>query len=54
MIRKAFLRNGILASRDIESDLSVEIKENHILLYKQDQSPMAITSIEELLNHILI
>ena len=54
MIRKAFLRNGILASRDIESDFSVEIKENRILLYKPDQSPIGITSIEELLNHIMI
>jgi iron complex transport system ATP-binding protein len=54
MIRKAFLRNGILASRDVESDFSVEIKDNRIVLCKPGQSPIPVASIEELLNHIVI
>lgn len=54
MIRKAFLRNGILASRDIESDISIEIKENQIILYLPGQSSVLISSIDELLNHIIV
>lgn len=53
MIRKAFSRNGILVSRDIETDLSVEVRDNQIILHKPNQSPMYITDIEELLNHIM-
>jgi iron complex transport system ATP-binding protein len=54
MIRKAFLRNGILASRDTEAELSVEIKEDRIILYKPGQLPVPISSIEELLSHVVI
>lgn len=54
MIRKAFSRNGILVSRDVETDMFVEVRDNQIILYKQDQSSVNITSIEELLNHIMI
>lgn len=54
MIRKAFLRNGILASRDAESDLSVEIKDHQIILYQPEKAPKYISSIEELLNDVVV
>jgi iron complex transport system ATP-binding protein len=54
MIRKAFLRNGILASRDIDSDISIEIKQNQIILYLPEQQPLFINSIDELLDKMLI
>lgn len=54
MIRKAFSRNGILVSRDVETDMFVEVRDNQIILYNQDQSSVSITSIEELLNHVMV
>lgn len=54
MIQKALLRNGILASGDIDSGLSIDIQDNQIVLYQPEQKPILISSIEELLNYIII
>lgn len=53
MIRKAFLRNGILASRDVDSDISIDIEGQQIILHQKGQSSVLISSIDELLNHII-
>lgn len=53
MIRKAFLRNGILASRDGDSDIFIEIRENQIILYLPGQQPLYINSIDELLDRVI-
>lgn len=54
MIRKAFLRNGILASRDVDSDISIDIEGQQIILHQKGQSSVLISSIDELLNHIIV
>lgn len=54
MIRKALLRNSILASRDDDSDISIEIDGQQIILHRKGQFSILISSIEELLNHIVI
>lgn len=49
MVRKALLREGIMVSREIESNPFIEIKEQKIKLHYLDKPSLAITSIEELL-----
>ncbi len=55
MVRKALLRNGILADRTIESDDYIEIdnKNRSISIVRQGSEPVVMASIEELLNVIL-
>lgn len=58
MVRKALLRNGILATRNIESDDYIEIchKENkegqEIRIYQLNKEPIFVYSIEHLLETI--
>lgn len=49
MVRKALLREGIMVSREIESNPFIEIKEQKIKLHYLDRPSQAINSIEELL-----
>lgn len=53
MIRKALSRNGIKASRRIESDTIIEITEDAIRICQSGQKTYTVTSIEELLERIL-
>lgn len=55
MIRKALLRNGILASKNIESELYIEAGELHnpeIDIYFADHNKIIVYSIEELLEEV--
>lgn len=58
MVRKALLRNGILATRNIESEDCIEVcnKENkegqEIKIYQLDKEPIFVYSIEHLLETI--
>lgn len=52
MIRKALLRNGVLASRHAESDISIEIKESNITVLQSGQQLFTVNTIEELLEKI--
>ena len=52
MIRKALLRNRILAARHIESPDCIEVIENRICLSRQNQPEVWVDSIEELLKEI--
>lgn len=53
MIRKALSRNGIKASRKAESDTRIEIKDKAITVSHSGQHPIVVSSIEELLDHLL-
>lgn len=52
MVRKAMLRNGILADRTIESENYIEIdnKNRSIALYRQGLEPVIVESVEQLLD----
>ena len=50
MIRKALLRNRILADRNVQSRDAIEIVENRILLSLEDRPQVWVESIEELLD----
>lgn len=58
MVRKALLRNGILANRNIESDDYIDVcnKENNerqkIRIYQSNKEPIFVSSIEQLLEII--
>lgn len=56
MVRKALLRNGILADRTIESDDYIEIdnKNRSISIVRQGSAPLTMASIEELLETVNI
>ena len=54
MARKALSRNGILASRQIESDLSIEVIEEAIIIRCSGEEPVQVFSIEELLEKLKI
>lgn len=54
MIRKALLRNGIMASRKIESDHYIEIMRNYIRICKSNEEDIFVYTIEELLNKIVL
>ncbi|WP_165021793.1 ABC transporter ATP-binding protein [Dysgonomonas sp. ZJ279] len=55
MVRKALLRNGILASRNIETDYYIEVGnlyDTEIKLYLIENEVILVNSIENLLEHI--
>lgn len=56
MVRKALQRNGILASRNVESDMYIETgdlrADRPFVLYIPSCEPLAIRSIEELLEKV--
>lgn len=54
MVRKALSRNGISASRQVESDSYIEIANNEIKICQQGQQPVLVYTIEELLEKIMI
>lgn len=54
MVRKALSRNGIKASRKLESEVVIEIKDEGIMISKMGESPVIVWSIEELLDHLLL
>lgn len=54
MIRKALSRNGIKASRQIESDILIEIKEGKIQITTPGLQHITAYSIEELLDILMI
>ncbi len=53
MVRKALSRNGIEASRHVESDSYIDVAHGEIKLCQQDTKPILVTTIEELLDKIL-
>lgn len=53
MVRKALSRNGIEASRNVESDSYIDVAHDEIKLCQQDIEPILVTTIEELLDKIL-
>lgn len=52
MIRKALLRNRILAARNIDSPDSIEVIENRICLSRHNRPAIYVNSIEQLLQKI--
>lgn len=52
MVRKALLREGIMVSRSIESNPSIEIKDQKINLLYDGDKIMVISTIEELLRKL--
>lgn len=57
MIRKALSRNGIVADRNVTSDIIISIQDDnkiHITSNSDQHLPIDINSIEELLDHILV
>ena len=54
MIRKALSRNGIMASRQAESDTRIEIEDNQFIIKRKDQPFCVVTSIEEILEKIVL
>lgn len=54
MIRKALSRNGIRASRQADSDTVIEITNDGFLISRSGQSPVVVTTIEELLEKIVV
>lgn len=54
MIRKALLRNNILASRNVESELHIEIEKSKMIIYKANNQLATVSTIDALLEHILI
>lgn len=53
MVRKALSRNGIRASRQIESDIRIHVKEDEINLFIPAQNQQTVFSIEELLEKLI-
>lgn len=51
MIRKALLRNGILASRDAQSEEYIQIEDNSYLLYMLGKQPVSVSTIDKLLTY---
>ena len=54
MVRKALSRNGILAARQIESDIQIEIKDEKIILSRSGKEAVVVFSIEELLEKLVL
>ncbi|KAA6347597.1 iron complex transport system ATP-binding protein [termite gut metagenome] len=52
MIRKALLRNGIMASPYADTKCRIEIKEKEITIHRTGQETVSVHSIEELLDEI--
>ncbi|KAA6350396.1 iron complex transport system ATP-binding protein [termite gut metagenome] len=53
MVRKALLRNGIMASQDADSECRVEITDGKITVYRPERSPVSVITVEELLNEVV-
>lgn len=53
MIQKALSRNGIKASKEIESEMYIEIIDSQITFYPKNALAIVVTNIEELLDKIL-
>lgn len=53
MVRKALLRNNIMAERNIDSKSYIEITNNKICLSLKGEDPKAIQTIEELLEKLI-
>jgi iron complex transport system ATP-binding protein len=53
MVRKALLRNGVMASPDAESECRVEITDGEITVYRAEQAPVSVVTVEELLNEVV-
>ncbi len=53
MVRKALLRNNIMAERNIDSESYIEITNNKICLSLKGEDPKAIQTIEELLEKLI-
>jgi iron complex transport system ATP-binding protein len=54
MIRKALLRNGIMASRKVDSDRLIEITDAGIVISQPSQPSLVVSTIEELLEELVI
>ncbi len=54
MIRKALSRNGIMASRQAESDILIEITDRGIVISQSGQPSRTVTTIEELLEKLTV
>ncbi len=52
MIRKALLRNGIMVSRHVQSDVYIEIRDDNIILYAKDNEAIPVINVEELLEKV--
>jgi len=48
MVQKALLRNGIMASREIESESYIEVKQDEIIIQMVSQPAVSVIKIEEL------
>ena len=48
MVQKALLRNGIMASREIESESYIEVKQDEIIIQMASQPTVSVVKIEEL------
>jgi iron complex transport system ATP-binding protein len=53
MVRKALLRNGIMPSQHVESNLCIEVTSNGIKIHQPNQQPVSVHTIEELLEKII-
>lgn len=53
MIRKALLRNGVLASRDAQSEEYVQIEEESYLLRLSGKEPVSVNTIDKLLTYFV-
>lgn len=53
MVRKALLRNNIMAERNIDSESYIEITNNKICLSLKGEDPKTIQTIEELLEKLI-
>lgn len=57
MVRKALLRNGVFADREVESDRCIDagtLKEGHVfVLHRSGKEPLTVCSIDELLGAVL-
>lgn len=52
MVRKALLRNKILADRDIETDTYIDTRESKLRLCRPSREPQELATIEELLEQL--
>lgn len=52
MVRKALLRNSIMASRQIESDTHIDVTGNDIKIYRFNEILFSVETIEDLLEKI--